>query len=207
MKKTLFKYGVKHGGKIGKVPFNQGDDRYVGYYWGKLLKGKPHGKGICEIYCLEKNSSDTYKSGRLNNFWKKYSKNFMHKTKGYLLQAKYSGEWKLGKRNGYCEYTQYSNPYDEYNNIFVNKDGSPIIMCNKKGNFNNGKEEGEFEIFDFGMGWACIKYKNGKATGKAKKIINKPDLNNKKSLKFSSKWNCKLSSWNWVDLCDHHYFE
>ena len=155
-----------------------GDTRYIKFYSGEILNGKPHGKGICEIYRFDHLFSNKYKSSRFGNFWKKYSKHFMHKSRGYFLYKKYIGEWKFGKRDGCCEYIFYSETYTDYtgsnpSDEYVNRDGSPIIFVKKIGNFKNNKEHGKFEIFDNLMGWACINYKNGRVIANPIKMKKK----------------------------------
>jgi len=185
----LSKYGTKYGPKIGRVAWKEGDDRYINFYSGEFLNGKPHGKGICEKYHFEKLFSNTYKSSRFDNFWKKYSKHFMHKCRGYFLWKKYIGEWKFGKRDGYCEYIGYGDPYSDYTDTYVNRDGSPIIFNKKIGNFKNNKEHGKFEIFDNLMGWASINYKNGRVIGNPVKMKKKLNLNTNEYLKnYSLEW-------------------
>ena len=204
MKKILSKYGVKNTGKIGKVTWEKGDYRYITFYSGDLLDDKPHGKGICEQYLFEKNISKKYKESRFNSFWKKYSKHFIHKSQGYFLCMRYTGEWKLGKREGHCEYTMFSDPYSEYSDKDVNADGSPIISNKKIGNFKNNKEEGKFKIFDNLMGWASINYKNGKIINTPVNIKKKINPNtNKSHTDYILDWEPDSSLW--TALGDDHF--
>jgi len=161
----LSKYGIKHGSKKWRrVAWEEGDQRYISFYSGEFLNGKPHGQGFYEKYFSDSNSN-TYKLSRFDNFWKKYSKHSIHKSRGYFLFMKYTGEWKFGKREGHCEYTNYAAPYNDDTDIDVNRYGSPIILDKKIGNFKNNKEHGKFEIFTSIYGWDSINYKNGRVIG------------------------------------------
>ena len=102
---------------------------------------------------------------------------------------KYTGEWKFGKREGHCEYTNYAAPFNDDTDIDVNRYGSPIILGKKIGNFKNNKEHGKFEIFDNLMGWACINYKNGRVIANPIKMKKKLNLNTNEYLKnYSFEW-------------------
>tara|TARA_Y100000590_G_scaffold135370_1_gene154838 strand:- start:1535 stop:2059 length:525 start_codon:yes stop_codon:yes gene_type:complete len=111
-------------------------------YVGETLNNEPHGKGEMEIYS---EGSEIHKKAlkQIDPKWeKKYQKNFLHKTKGYLLSYKHVGNWKKGKLDGLCEIIDYFEP-----SFFTNKDETPTISQIEIGFFKNGKKEGFFKMF------------------------------------------------------------
>jgi len=190
-KLVLEKFSIKRGPAIQRFPFEEGDIKIIKYYSGETLKGKPNGKGIFEVYTIDVSFAKFYKSKKFDSLWKKYSKNFLDKSRGYVLSERHVGNWKLGKKEGKGEKTEYIGVSDsDHDDMFVNKDGSPIIMNKKIGNYKNDKEQGKFQIFDMNFGWATLNYKNGKVIGNPVKMNKKNNLNNHETLQinFPSPW-------------------
>tara|TARA_B100001123_G_C14920243_1_gene871482 strand:+ start:31 stop:504 length:474 start_codon:yes stop_codon:yes gene_type:complete len=127
----------------GKTIWKMGECFYQEIYSGEVLDGVPHGQGISEEYEKYPKSAvgDYLNLKSYNQFWKKYSKNFMHKEMRFYLSAKYTGEWKMGKKDGKGELISYVTPdeHPEYPYKFIiNKDGTPEIASIQKGTFKDG---------------------------------------------------------------------
>ena len=99
-KLVLEKFSIKRGPAIQRFPFEEGDIKIIKYYSGETLKGKPNGKGIFEVYTIDVSFAKFYKSKKFDSLWKKYSKNFLDKSRGYVLSERHVGNWKLGKKEG-----------------------------------------------------------------------------------------------------------
>ena len=139
------------------------DGKNIECYVGETSKNKQHGKGELEIYCPAPGIHQKVLK-KINPNWEKNNqKNFLHKTKGYLLNKKIIGIWKNGKLNGLCETITYFEPA-----FFINRDGTPTIMEREIGNFVGGKQEGIFKVLSNTGGSRAPKfyayyweYKNG----------------------------------------------
>lgn len=111
-------------------------------YLGETLNNEPHGKGELEIYWP---GPEIHKKvlKQIDPKWEKNNqKDFLHKTKGYLLMEKHIGKWLNGKLEGLCEIIEYYEPA-----FFINKDGTPTIIQREIGYFKNNNKEGIFKIF------------------------------------------------------------
>lgn len=111
-------------------------------YVGQTLKDEPHGKGELEIYWP---GPEIHKKvlKQIDTKWEKNNqKDFLHKTKGYLLIEKHIGIWRNNKLEGLCEKIEYYEPA-----FFINKDGTPAISQREIGYFKNNKKEGVFKSF------------------------------------------------------------
>lgn len=198
---------MKYAPKLGKVAWEKGDERYIMFYSGEVLNGKPHGKGICEIHFFIKNVSSAYKSSYHDNFWKKYSKDFIYNSRGYFLWKKYIGEWKFGKRDGYINFCEFADPGNDRGDNYpcVNRYGGPMLLKKKVGNFKNNKEYGKFEIFDAMYGWASINYKNGRVIGNPIKIKKKLDPNTNRNLKKDELYKWTKDKLMWTSEGDYDF--
>jgi len=98
------------------------DKKHIELYWGHIQDGKPNGKGISEKYFTDQITKKVHKKLG-NHWWQKYSTNLKAKDlKGYIIQEKYEGFWKNGKRDGKGKLTIFIDPAYE-----SNKDGTPKI--------------------------------------------------------------------------------
>ena len=139
------------------------DGKNIECYVGETSKNKQHGKGELEMYWPAPGIHQKVLK-KINPNWEKNNqKNFLHKTKGYLLMEKQIGTWKNGNLHGLCEIIEYFEPA-----FFINRDGTPMIMNKTIGNFVDGKKDGIFKEFsntegkknDFFINYS--KYKNDK---------------------------------------------
>ena len=159
------------------------DGKNIECYVGETSKNKQHGKGELEIYRPGPGIHQKVLK-KINPNWEKNNqKNFLLKTKDYLLSEKHIGTWKNGNLHGLCEIIEYYEPH-----FFVNKDGTPKIMEREIGIYKNGKKEGVFKYINPGAGGAEYiafyhEYKNDKICkdkkGKIKYIKNQkliPDI-------------------------------
>ena len=122
-KLVLEKFSITRGPAIQRFPFEEGDIKIIKYYSGETLKGKPNGKGIFEVYRIDVSFAKFYKSKKFDSLWKKYSKNFLDKSRGYVLSERHVGNWKLGKN-------VYKKEFHPGDSLYI----KPFISHNFRGN-------------------------------------------------------------------------
>ena len=167
IEKIVFNKKIEIKDTKKKIILNK-DEKNIEYYWGDAENSKPHGKGISEKYETDDTIKKVFKKVGMM-WWKKYSKNLNAKDlKGYIINEKYDGEWKNGKRHGKGELIIFQDPA-----YVSNKDWTPSIMEKYIGTFQNGEMHGEIKQYDdISKEWTLTSYKNGVA-GKSVKINKK----------------------------------
>ena len=129
----------------GKTIWKMGECLYQEVYSGEVDNDIPNGQGVSEEYeCYELPQiadPDYLSSQDYNNNWNIYSKDLMHKEKGFYLTERYTGEWKSGKKHGKGKLIRYHSPstHQDYPEVFkTNENGLPEIYEVEEGIFEEG---------------------------------------------------------------------